>query len=114
MLSRCLSVEVESILLKRFCSFCSRLLEFVIVLVRSKISKSLNVVESVSCLVYSFVNHVVGTRAQPIFLSVFVRIMSLWSLRLWIWVVCDCVMLRCCGLKRFCKFVEFRYCEHNL
>ena len=112
MLSSCLSVEVVSILLKRFCSLCSRLLQFVIVLVtcRSKLSISLYVVESVSCLVYSFVNHVVGTRAQPIFLSVFVRIMSWWSLRLWIWVVCDCVMLRCCGLKRFCKFVECRYC----
>ena len=110
MLSSCLSVEVVSILLKRFCSLCSRLFEFVIVLVRSKFSISLYVVESVSCLVYSFVNHVVGTRAQPMFLSVFVRIMSLWSLRLRIWVVCDCVMLRCCGLKRFCKFVECKYC----
>ena len=64
MLSSCLSVEVVSTLLKRFCSLCSRLLEFVIVLVRSKLSISLYVVESVSCLVYSFVNHVVGTRAQ--------------------------------------------------
>ena len=52
MLSSCLSVEVESNLLKRFCSLCSRLLESVIVLVRSKLSIIFYVVESVSCRVY--------------------------------------------------------------
>lgn len=71
----------------------------------------LYVVESVSCLVYSSLNHVMGTRAHPIFLSVLVRIMSLCLLKLWIWDACDCVMLRCCGLKRLCKVVSRRVCH---
>ena len=63
-LSSCLSVGVVSSLLKRICSLRSKLLESVIVLVRSKLLIRLYVVESVSCLVYSFVNHVVGTSAR--------------------------------------------------
>ena len=98
MLSSCLSVDVVNSLVKRFCSLCSRLLESVIVLVRSTLSIILYVVESVSCLVYSFVNHMVGTGAHPMFLSVLVRIMPLCVLRLWTWVMSDCVMLRCSGL----------------
>ena len=97
-LSSCLSVEVVNSLVKRFCSLCSRLLESLIVLVRSKLSIILYVVESVSCLVYLFVNHVVGAGAHPMSLSVLVWIMSLCVLRLWTWVMSDCVMLRCCGL----------------
>ena len=38
-----------------------------IVLVRSKLLIRLYVVESVSCLVYSFVNHVVGTSPSHVF-----------------------------------------------
>ena len=108
--SSCLSVEVVSSLLKRICSLRSNLLEPVIVLVWSKLLIRLYVVESVSCLVYSFVNHAVGTSAQPMFLSVFVRIMSLCLLMFWIWDVSDGVMLRCSGLNRFWKFVDCRYC----
>ena len=89
MLSSCLSVEVVSSLLKRICSLRSNLLESVIVLVWSKLLIRLYVVESVSCLVYSLVNHVVGTSAHPMFLSVFVRIMSLCLSRFWIWDVSD-------------------------
>ncbi len=98
MLSSCLSVV--SSLSKRNCSLRSSLLESVIVLGQS-CPMRLYVVESVSCLVYSFVNHVVGTSAHPKFLSVFVRIKSLCVLRVWMWVVCEWAMLRCCGLKRF-------------
>ena len=87
MLSSRLPVEVVSNLLKRSCSLRSSLLESVIVLVRSKLSMRLYVVVCVSCLVYSFVNHVVGTSAHPMFLSVFVRIMSLRMVRLWMRVV---------------------------
>ena len=83
MLSSCLSVEVVSSLLKRICSLRNNLLESVIVLVWSKLLIHLYVVEPVSCLVYSFVNRVVGTRAHPMFLSVFVRIMSLCLFRFW-------------------------------
>ena len=71
-----MSVEVVSKLLKRICSFRSNLLESVIVLFRSKLFIRLSVVESVSCLVYSFENHVVDTSDHPMFLSIFVRIMS--------------------------------------
>lgn len=67
MLSSCLSVEVVRSLLKCICSLRSRLLESVIVLVRSKLSIRLYVVESVSCLVSLLVNHVVGTSAHPKF-----------------------------------------------
>ena len=88
-LSSCLSVEVVSSLLKRFCSLRSNLLESVIVLARSKLLIRLYLVASVSCLVYSFVNHVVGTSAHPMFLSVFVRIMSLCLFRLRMWDVSD-------------------------
>ena len=87
MLSSRLPVEVLSNLLKRSCCLRSSLLESVIVLVRSKLSIRLYVVVSVSCLLYSFVNHVAGTSAHPMFLSVFVRIMSLRMVRLWMWVV---------------------------
>ena len=91
MLSSCLSVEVVSSLLKRICSLRSTLLESVIVLATSKLAIRLYVVESVSCLVYSFVDHLVGTSAHPMFLSVFVRIMSLFLFlfRLWLWDVSD-------------------------
>ena len=88
-LSSYLSVEVVSSLLKRICNLRSKLSESVMVFVRSKLLIRLYVVESVSCLVYSFVNHVVGTSAHPMFLSVFVRIMSLFWFRLWMWDVSD-------------------------
>ena len=64
LLRSCLSVEVVSSLLKRIFSLRSNLLESVLVLVWSKLLIRLDVVESVSCLVYSFVNHLVDTSSM--------------------------------------------------
>ena len=92
-----LSAEVVNNLLKRNYSIHSSLLESLIVLVRSKFPIPVSVVVSVSCIAYSFVNHVVGISAFPMLLCVFVMIVSLYIVRLRMWVVCDCMMLMCCG-----------------
>ena len=74
--SRLFSVVVSS-LLKRSCSLRNNLFEFVTVEVKLKLSMHLYVVVSANCRLYSSVNHEVGTRAQPMFLSVLVSMMSL-------------------------------------
>ena len=71
-----LSVVVSS-LSKRSCNLRNSLLEFVTVEVKLKLSMRLYVEVSAKCLLYSSVNHEVGTKAQPMFLSVLVSMMSL-------------------------------------
>ena len=53
------------------------LFQFVTVEVKLKLTMRLYVVVSAKCLLYSSVNHEVGTRAQAMFLSVLVSMMSL-------------------------------------
>ena len=51
------------------------------------------------CWVYSLVNHEMVTRAHPMFLSVFISIMSVRVLRLRMWLDCEGVVLRRCGCR---------------
>ena len=62
--------------LKRDFSFCNRRLEFLTLELMSKLSIRRYVWVSLRCHLYSSVNHEMGTSAYPMFLSVFVRIMS--------------------------------------
>ena len=74
-------LRLEIIVEKRCLSLLSNLLEFVTVFEMSKLSMCLYVVMSEKCRLYSVENHEMGTKAQPMFLSVIVNMMSLFFCR---------------------------------
>ena len=78
--------------LKRDVSCLSSELEPLVKVCKLKLSARRYVSLSESCLLYSVVNHKMGTSAHPMFLSVIVNIMSLLFCSCWMYVDCSGVM----------------------
>ena len=78
-----LCVSVKKSVLKRDVSCLSSELESLVKVCKLKLSARRYVSLSESCLLYSVVNHEMGTSAHPMFLSVIVNIMSLFFCSCW-------------------------------